>query len=107
MITLTEAAVAKIKEIAEAEGLEHTSVRARCLGGGCAGFSFDLDFDNQVGELDEVFEFDGVQLICDQISLQYLDEATIDYGSGLMGAGFRFIVPKSKGTCGCGHSFDF
>jgi len=107
MITITSEAVIKIKEIAEAEGIEHTIVRAKCLGGGCAGFQFDLSFDDQIGEMDEVFEQDGVKLICDSISLQYLDESSIDYVEGLMGAGFKFNVPRAKGSCGCHKSFDF
>lgn len=107
MITLTEKAVAQIKEIAVAEEIGHTTVRAKCLGGGCAGFSFDLSFDDQITDMDDIFEQDSVKLVCDQLSLQYLDGASIDYVESLMGAGFKFNVPKAQGSCGCGHSFNF
>lgn len=107
MITITIKAIEKIKEISEAEGIGHTTVRIGVKGGGCAGFRFDLNFDDQIRDLDQIIEQDGVKLVCDQISLQYLEDASIDYIESLLGAGFKFNVPKAKGSCGCGSSFDF
>ena len=107
MIYLTEKAAKQVKIIAEEQGLDFHILRAKCLGGGCAGFTFDLSFDDKINETDEVSEIDGVKIICDQLSFQYLDEASIDYVTGLMGSGFKFNVPRAKGSCGCGSSFDF
>lgn len=106
MITITDKAVAKVKEIAEAEGIGHTNVRLRVVGGGCAGFSYDLDYTEQITDMDEVIEKDGIKLVVDPISFQYLENVTMDYTDGLMGSGFKFDNPDVKGSCGCGHSFD-
>jgi iron-sulfur cluster insertion protein len=106
MITITDEAVTKIKEIAEAEGIGHTKVRVKIIGGGCAGFQYDMEYDDKVGDLDEIVEKDGVTVLVDPMSYQYLEEVTIDYVTGLMGAGFKFINPNVKASCGCGHSFD-
>lgn len=107
MITVSEEAVAKIKEISEAEGIGHTKVRIKVIGGGCAGFQYDMEYNDQIGDLDEVIEQDGVSVVVDPVSFQYLSEVHIDYVRGMVGAGFKFNNPKAKGSCGCGHSFDF
>lgn len=106
MITVTAEAVAKIKELSEAEGIGHTKVRIKVIGGGCAGFTYDMGYDDQIGELDEVIEQDGVTVVVDPMSFQYLADVNIDYVTGLMGAGFKFNNPGAKHSCGCGHSFD-
>jgi iron-sulfur cluster insertion protein len=107
MITITDEAVIKVKEISEAEGIGHTKVRIKVVGGGCAGFSYDMEYDDKVGELDEIVEKDGVTVLIDPMSYQYLENVTVDYVTGLMGAGFKFINPDVKGSCGCQKSFDF
>jgi len=111
MIYLTEKAAIKIIEIADAEGIGHNMVRARVVGGGCAGFSHDMIFDDKVGELDEVTEFTDhygtVKVVIDPLSFQYLDETTIDWVDGPIGAGFKFINPNVTGSCGCGSSVKF
>lgn len=104
---LTEKAVQKLIEIAEAEGIGHQAVRIKIRGGGCAGFSYDMSFDDTVNETDEVVEQDGCKLICDPVSYQYLDEVEIDWQDGLIGSGFKFINPKATGSCGCGNSVQF
>ena len=76
----------------------------RVVGGGCAGFSYDLYFD-QPQEMDRSFDVKGVKLICDQMSLMYLVGTEVDYVEGLHGAGFKFINPNEKSSCGCGTSF--
>lgn len=107
MITLTEIAVAKIKEISEADGIGHTTVRISVKGGGCAGFMYDMYYeDREPSEMDEVIEQDGVKVLVDPISLTYMENITLDYVDGLMGSGFKFINPDVKASCGCGHSFD-
>jgi iron-sulfur cluster insertion protein len=107
MISITEKAANRVKEISDADAVGHYIIRVKCLGGGCAGFQFDLSFDDQISDMDEIFEMDGVKIICDQMSFQYLDETSIDYVEELMGSGFKFNVPRAKGSCGCGSSFDF
>jgi iron-sulfur cluster insertion protein len=105
MITITEKAAAKVKEIADAEALAGQGLRLRVIGGGCAGFSYDLYFEDQVGELDEEFESNGVKLYVDPLSFQYLEQTEIDYVEGIHGSGFKFNNPNVKSTCGCGSSF--
>jgi iron-sulfur cluster insertion protein len=105
MITVTERAAAKVKEIADAEGLAGQGLRLRVIGGGCAGFSYDLYFEDAVGEMDEQFESRGVKLYVDPLSYQYLENTEIDYVEGVHGSGFKFNNPNTKGTCGCGSSF--
>jgi len=106
MIHLTTKAVIKLKEFAEAEGLP-PSIRLAVKGSGCAGFSNDMTLDDIVGELDEVIEQDGVKIIVDQMSIQYLEDATIDFVESEFASGFKFIVPNSKGSCGCGSSVSY
>ena len=105
MITLTDKASEKVKEIQAAEGLHGQGLRLRVIGGGCSGFSYDLFFDDEIGELDETFESHGIPLYVDQMSLTYLSGTEIDYVEGLYGAGFKFNNPVAKTTCGCGSSF--
>jgi iron-sulfur cluster insertion protein len=105
MITLTDKAATKVKEIAETEKLAGQGLRLRVIGGGCSGFSYDLYFEDQVGDLDEKFESNGVALYVDPMSYQYLEGTEIDYIDGLHGSGFKFNNPNSKGSCGCGSSF--
>ncbi|HWZ21095.1 MAG TPA: iron-sulfur cluster assembly accessory protein [Cytophagaceae bacterium] len=104
---LTEKAANKVKEISEAEGIGHCNIRVKVIGGGCAGFTHDLYFEDQISEMDEVFEQDGVKIVCDPLSYQYLDETGIDYLDTEMGGGFKFMNPNVKGSCGCGSSVKF
>ncbi|MDW8245469.1 MAG: iron-sulfur cluster insertion protein ErpA [Sandaracinaceae bacterium] len=104
-IRLTERAAAKVKEIREAEGLGNQGLRVRVIGGGCAGFTYDLFFEDEVTEMDYVFESHGIPMYVDMMSYQYLEGAEIDYVEGLYGAGFKFNNPNVKSTCGCGSSF--
>lgn len=106
MLSLTEKAAEKVKEIQAAENIEATyGLRLRVVGGGCSGFAYDLYFD-QVTEMDRTFDSHGVKLVVDQMSLQYLAGTTVDYVEGLQGAGFKFNNPNVKSTCGCGSSFN-
>lgn len=106
MITLTDKAAAKVKEIAEAENLLGQGLRLRVIGGGCSGFSYDLYFEEKAGEMDETIESHGINLYIDPLSAQYLEGTEIDYVETLAGAGFKFSNPNVKGTCGCGSSFN-
>lgn len=104
MIFLTEVAAKKICEIAQENGII-PQVRVRVVGGGCAGFSHDFTFEENVTEMDELFETDGVIVVIDAISLSYADGSVIDWVKMGVGEGFSFNNPNSKGTCGCGNSF--
>jgi len=105
MLSLTPKAGDKVREIREAEGLAGQGLRVRVIGGGCSGFSYDLFFEDQTNEFDSTFESEGIPLYVDMMSLQYLEGTLIDYVEGLHGAGFKFVNPKAKSTCGCGSSF--
>ena len=106
MITLTERAAQKVKEIQKAEDLAEQSLRLRVIGGGCSGFSYDLFFDEETdASMDETFDSHGITLRVDMMSFTYLEGTEIDYVEGLYGAGFKFNNPTAKATCGCGSSF--
>lgn len=104
-ISITDRAAEKVQEIAQAEALVGQGLRLRVIGGGCAGFSYDLYFEDKPTDMDEQFEEKGVKLYIDPLSFQYLDGTEIDYVEGLHGAGFKFGNPNVKATCGCGSSF--
>jgi iron-sulfur cluster assembly accessory protein len=105
MLLITTGAATKVNEIRDAEGIEGTmALRLRVVGGGCAGFSYDLYFDEPT-EVDRQFETMGVKCVVDEMSLMYLVGTEIDYVEGLQGAGFKFNNPNVKSTCGCGSSF--
>ncbi len=105
-VGLTAKAAEKVREIQASEadlGPEY-SLRLRVVGGGCSGFSYDLYFDlKQDG--DQNFVSHGVNIVVDELSLQYLVGTNVDYVEGLQGAGFKFGNPNVKSTCGCGSSF--
>lgn len=105
MISLTPHAADKVKEIASTEGLQGQGLRLRVIGGGCAGFQYDLYFEDETTAMDEAFDSHGVKLYVDPLSYQYLDGTEIDYVESAHGAGFKFNNPNVSGTCGCGSSF--
>jgi iron-sulfur cluster insertion protein len=104
-LALTGGAAEKVAEIRDAEDIEdHYALRVKVMGGGCAGFQYDLYFDEKA-EGDMEFESSGVLLVADQMSYMYLMGTEIDYVEGLQGAGFKFNNPNTTGSCGCGSSF--
>lgn len=106
MITLTELAIKKIKEISDDEDIGHYNLRVKVLGGGCAGFRYDIYFEEkEPTDFDEIFEQKNVTIICDPLSYQYIDGTEIDFKDGLMDSGFAFKNPKMTRSCGCGNSF--
>lgn len=104
-ISITERAAAKVVEIAKEEGIDVPGLRLRVIGGGCAGFNYDLYFEDQPTTMDEEVEDRGVKMFIDPLSYQYLDGTEIDYVEGLHGSGFKFVNPNVTSTCGCGSSF--
>jgi len=105
MITLTPKAVLKVKEIMAAQDPVPTALRLGVQGGGCSGFSYSMQFDNEKGMMDKSFEFDGLTLLVDGTSYMYLDGCEVDYLETLEASGFKFNNPNVKSTCGCGSSF--
>jgi iron-sulfur cluster insertion protein len=105
-ITLTDKAAEMVLKIRADESIpaDH-ALRLQVRGGGCAGFSYDLYFDQPKTGIDRRFTIKGVEIVVDQMSLMYLSGTEIDYVEGLMGSGFRFKNPNVKSTCGCGSSF--
>jgi iron-sulfur cluster assembly protein len=106
LITLTETAAAKIKELQAEEPSADTAVlRVAVQGGGCSGFEYALGFDRAAQEGDLEFELHGVQVVVDPFSAPYLQGSTIDFLNGLQESGFKIENPNVSASCGCGHSF--
>lgn len=106
-IVLTEAAAREIHKIIKEQELDASKVRLRVgvKGGGCSGFSYVLDLTETQKETDEVFEREGIQVVCDPKSLLYLSGTRIDFRDEIMGRGFVFTNPNATTSCGCGSSF--
>src|ERR1700680_815601 len=105
MVPLTEGAAGQVKEIISQQNPAPSVLRVAVVGGGCSGFSYHMAFDNSENPSDNVYEFEGVKLVVDQMSEMSLDGVQIDYIETLEGAGFKFNNPNVKSTCGCGSSF--
>jgi iron-sulfur cluster assembly accessory protein len=104
-IELTSHAVSKVKEIMAQQTPQPAGLRVSVVGGGCSGFSYQMNFENETNGIDKVYNFEGLQVFVDQASLMYLNGTKIDYLETLEGAGFKFENPNVKTTCGCGSSF--
>ena len=105
MLTLTENAVSKIKELIEEENNPNIKLRVFVQGGGCSGMQYGFTFDEETTEDDSSIESNGVTLLVDSMSGMYLVGATIDYKEDLMGSSFSINNPNAETTCGCGASF--
>jgi iron-sulfur cluster assembly protein len=105
MVTLTENAVSEIRKLMEAQNLQNVALRMGVKGGGCSGLSYTLNFEPDVKEGDQVFEFSGIKVMVDPKSILYLEGTTLDYVNGLSGTGFKFVNPNATKSCGCGSSF--
>lgn len=105
MVTMNPGAVAKIKELLAEENNPDLKLRMFVQGGGCSGFQYGFTFDESQNEDDFDLEFDGVHLLVDSMSSQYLQGAEIDYTESLSGSQFSIKNPQATTTCGCGSSF--
>ncbi|MDY3198232.1 MAG: iron-sulfur cluster insertion protein ErpA [Pseudomonadaceae bacterium] len=101
----SDSAVAKVRSLIEEEGNDRLSLRVFVTGGGCSGFQYGFTFDDELAEDDTVIERDGVRLVVDPMSFQYLAGAEVDYQEGLEGSRFVINNPNASTTCGCGSSF--
>ena len=104
-LQFTTAAAAKVRELIAEEGNAALKLRVYIQGGGCSGFQYGFEFDEGQNEDDLPIVTDGVTLLVDPLSLQYLRDATVDYTESLTGAQFVIRNPNAKTTCGCGSSF--
>lgn len=105
MITLTDGAAAKVKELIVQEGDDALMLRVAVRPGGCSGFSYEMFFDSERDSDDVTVDHAGVTVVVDPSSAQLLTGATLDYKDGLQGAGFAITNPNAQRTCGCGQSF--
>ena len=104
-LVFTDSAAAKVKELVDEEGNPGLKLRVFVQGGGCSGFQYGFTFDEVQNEDDTVMQKNGVTLLIDPMSLQYLGGAEIDYQEGAEGAQFVIKNPNATTTCGCGSSF--
>jgi iron-sulfur cluster insertion protein len=104
-LVFTSAAANKVKQLIEEEGNSALKLRVFVSGGGCSGFQYGFTFDENVEEGDTQVQNEGVTLLVDPMSFQYLAGAEIDYSEGLEGAQFVIRNPNATTTCGCGSSF--
>jgi iron-sulfur cluster assembly protein/iron-sulfur cluster insertion protein len=105
MITLTDPAAAKVKDLIAAEGNDELALRVAVRPGGCSGFSYEMFFDTDVSADDVTADYAGVKVVVDPSSAQLLNGATLDYKDTLTEAGFAIDNPNASRTCGCGSSF--
>jgi len=105
MVSLTPVAIEKVKEIMGQQDPKPTGLRVAVVGGGCSGFQYHMAFENKANGVDQTFDYDGLTVFVDQMSMMYLNGVQIDYVETLEGAGFKFNNPNVRSTCGCGSSF--
>lgn len=104
-VTLTPAAIVKVREIMATQEPIPAGLRIGVVGGGCSGFQYSMSFENQSGMMDKVYKFDDLKVFVDATSAMYLQNCTVDYVETLEAAGFKFENAAVKSTCGCGSSF--
>ncbi len=104
-LLFTDSAAAKVKNLIDEEGNPDLKLRVFVSGGGCSGFQYGFTFDEVINEDDTVLNKNGVQLLIDAMSFQYLVGAEIDYQESLQGSQFVIKNPNATTTCGCGSSF--
>ena len=104
-IVFTDSAASKVRELIDEEGNPELKLRVFVTGGGCSGFQYGFTFDEETSDDDTELEKNGVKLLVDPMSFQYLVGAEIDYTEGLEGSQFVIRNPNATTTCGCGSSF--
>jgi iron-sulfur cluster assembly protein len=107
-IYVSDKAKTKALKLMEEAGIANDPsyfLRVGVVGGGCSGLSYKLDFDNETKPMDQVFEDNGIKVVCDLKSFLYLVNTELDFSDGLNGKGFYFNNPNASRSCGCGESF--
>lgn len=105
VIEITPAAAQRVQQLLDERNLEDHALRVFVGSGGCSGLQYGMGLDGEPREDDLHFDFDGIQVLIDPLSMGYLRGATIDYVEDLMGGGFKIENPNAVASCGCGHSF--
>lgn len=106
MITLTSKAAQELKGLMEQEQKQDAALRVWVAGGGCSGLSYGMALDDNAPEAeDQVFEQDGVKIVIDPLSLNYMTGSSVDYVDDVLGGGFKIDNPNAVSSCGCGSSF--
>ncbi|MBI5067239.1 MAG: iron-sulfur cluster insertion protein ErpA [Deltaproteobacteria bacterium] len=105
-VTFTPKAIEMVKDAMARENLQGYGIRVGVVGGGCSGFQYSMDFENETKDGDLVVDAGDIKIYLDPMSSMYLQGVTVDYVVGLQGAGFKFNNPNAKNTCGCGQSFN-
>ncbi|MGE3910033.1 MAG: iron-sulfur cluster insertion protein ErpA [Chloroflexota bacterium] len=106
MLTMTDSAVLQLKQLIKKDGNPDKALRVYVTPGGCSGFSYGMQLDDERSDDDTTYTIDGVTLVVDDFSLPQLEGAQIDYVNALMGGGFVVQNPNAVKSCSCGQSFD-
>ena len=104
-IFVTEKAAKRLKTVMSSEGKDNHFVRMSVDSGGCSGMNYKMDFEDNQGDYDKIFEINGLKVVCDLKSWLYLKNITIDYSDDMLNGGFKIENPNAERTCGCGTSF--
>jgi iron-sulfur cluster assembly accessory protein len=104
-ITLTSQAAEAVRELLNKRNLPGYALRVFISGGGCSGYQYGMGLESDIRDEDLVFEQNGVKVVVDEVSINYLRGSTIDYVDEIMGSGFKIDNPNAVSTCGCGNSF--
>jgi iron-sulfur cluster insertion protein len=105
LVKMAPGAIAKVKELLEEENNPNLKLRMFVSGGGCSGMQYGFTFEEEVNEDDFDLEFDGIHVLVDSMSSQYLQGAEVDYTESLQGSSFSIKNPNAQTSCGCGSSF--
>lgn len=104
-VVLTPAAATAVQDLLSKRNLDGYALRVFVSGGGCSGFQYGMALENNFRETDMLSEQHGVKIVIDEISINYLSGATVDFVDEIMGSGFKIENPNAASTCGCGSSF--
>ena len=105
MVTLSDRAAEEVKGLLEKQEKPDAMLRVFVAGGGCSGFQYGMSLEEEAGEGDQTFDLNGVKVIIDPRSAQFIGGAEIDYVDSMMGGGFKIENPNAASSCGCGSSF--
>jgi iron-sulfur cluster assembly protein len=107
IITLTPPAVNAVRDLLEKRELDKTDYALRVFvsGGGCSGMQYGMALEANIRPEDHAYEYDGIKVVVDEVSFNYLNGATVDYVESVMGSGFKIENPNAVASCGCGNSF--
>ena len=105
LITLTPSAVQAVRDLLQKRELDGYALRVFVSGGGCSGLQYGMALEGNIREQDTSLEVDGVKVVVDEVSIDYLRGATVDYIEDVMGSGFKIDNPNAVASCGCGSSF--